>query len=624
MDRREFIKKTSAVGAAVATADVTAQGADAAQGGDSSRRKPNILFILLDEMRFPSVFPDGITDVRGFLKTYMPRTFDLWRKGVKFSGHYTAASACSPARATLVTGLYTQQNWLLTTILDAPDTKVSTQPVLRREYPTYGKILQSLGYLTPYIGKWHLSIVHKGPRPLSLYGFEAMTYPDPTGSNLQGTIGDPGEGYLSDSNIADQASQWLQGRKPGDSPWCLTVGFINPHDKEFFPAGTEFKRFTALFNSNRYNPNGYTQWINYTKGPPSYNWEFNPLRNPPPLAYPATAPNWESGFQLAANKPPMQTFNRTIQEAVWGGVQDTRDTDFEITAYPANPNYPPPSETRGIAKAPFHYWKRGLDSYTQIMSIVDGKIGAVVDALPHAVARNTIIILTSDHGDYAGAHGLISGKTGTCYEEAFNVPLIVVDPTGQYAGDIDTVRGGLTSSVDILPLLATIGNGGQRNWLTGDYAQMYGKRHDLLPMLKSSSAPGRPYVVFSTDETVPESLNFNNAASHIVAVRTDKDKLGAYSHWAPSTTTVTGSSDLEYYDYSTERGRLELDNRHGDPAAQALHDRLISDIVPNELQAPLPGSLVAAQNLAQARYLEYVQLINSGGDFELPFRIGDV
>jgi uncharacterized sulfatase len=38
----------------------------------------------------------------------------------------------------------------------------------------------------------------------------------------------------------------------------------------------------------------------------------------------------------------------------------------------------------------------------------------------------------------------------------------------------------------------------------------------------------------------------------------------------------------------------------------------------------LPGSLVAAQNLAQARYLEYVQLIDSGGNFELPFKIGDV
>jgi uncharacterized sulfatase len=320
----------------------------------------------------------------------------------------------------------------------------------------------------------------------------------------------------------------------------------------------------------------------------------------------------------------MQTFNRTIQEAVWGGVQDTRDSDFEITAYPTNPDYPPPAETKGIAKAPFHYWKRGLDSYTQILSIVDSKIGAVVDALPPAVARKTIIVLTSDHGDYAGAHGLISGKTGTCYEEAFNVPLIVVDPTGQYNGDLDTVRNGLTSSVDILPMLATIANGGRRNWMKGDYAQLYEGRHDLLRMLKSASAPGRPYVVFASDETVPDSLNYNGSATHIIGVRTAEGKLGTYSNWAPTTTTITGSSDLEYYDYATERGKLELDNRYRSPAAHALYQRLMSDILPNELRAPLPGNLVAEQNLAQARYIEYVQLINGEGSVELPFRIGDV
>lgn len=59
---------------------------------------------------------------------------------------------------------------------------------------------------------------------------------------------------------------------------------------------------------------------------------------------------------------------------------------------------------------------------------------------------------------------------------------------------------------------------------------MYGNRHDMLPMLKSASAPGRPYVVFASDETVPEVLNFNSSASHIIGVRTDAGKLGTYSN----------------------------------------------------------------------------------------------
>src|SRR4029077_15274721 len=156
-----------------------------------------------------------------------------------------------------------------------PTTKVSIQPPLGREYPTYGKLLQSAGYQTPYIGKWHLSVPGANDT-LEAYGFHDMTLPDPTGSNLQGTIGDPKDGYLSDGDIADQAAAWLQQRQPIDSPWCLTVGFVNPHDKEFFPAGTEFKTFTDLFNDKKLNPNRYTQFIDFTKGPPKYNWNKNP------------------------------------------------------------------------------------------------------------------------------------------------------------------------------------------------------------------------------------------------------------------------------------------------------------------------------------------------------------
>ena len=146
MDRRRFLK-TAASGGALAATGLLGQSRKARAVGPA---QPNILFIVVDELRYPSVFPDGINDVAGFLKQFMPATYGLWQQGVKFSGHYTAGCACTPARGTLVTGLYTQQSWLLITILDSPTTKVSLQPPLRREYPTYGKLLQAAGYQTPY------------------------------------------------------------------------------------------------------------------------------------------------------------------------------------------------------------------------------------------------------------------------------------------------------------------------------------------------------------------------------------------------------------------------------------------------------------------------------------------
>ena len=91
-------------------------------------RRPNILFIIVDELRYWRVFPEGINNVGKFLHQFMPNTYRrLCVPGVKFAGHYTAGVACTPARGTLITGRYTQQNWELATILDsAPPTPAFT------------------------------------------------------------------------------------------------------------------------------------------------------------------------------------------------------------------------------------------------------------------------------------------------------------------------------------------------------------------------------------------------------------------------------------------------------------------------------------------------------------------
>jgi len=55
------------------------------------------------------VFPAGVNTPAAFFARFMPNTYGLWRRGVKFGGHYTAGVACTPARGTLISGLYTQQ-----------------------------------------------------------------------------------------------------------------------------------------------------------------------------------------------------------------------------------------------------------------------------------------------------------------------------------------------------------------------------------------------------------------------------------------------------------------------------------------------------------------------------------
>ena len=61
-------------------------------------RRPNILFIIVDELRYWRVFPEGINNVGQFLHQFMPNTYRrLWVPGVKVAGHYTANQGWSPA-----------------------------------------------------------------------------------------------------------------------------------------------------------------------------------------------------------------------------------------------------------------------------------------------------------------------------------------------------------------------------------------------------------------------------------------------------------------------------------------------------------------------------------------------
>jgi arylsulfatase A-like enzyme len=621
MKRRDFLKSTAAVTGGIFTGLHTS----AAQHGASSvpGPQPNILFILVDELRYPTVFPADMNTPDDFLANYMPNVYKkLWQNGVKFGNHNTAANACTPSRGVLITGLYSQQNWLITTILSTPYPSPPTtpQPVLNPAYPTYGKLLRAAGYQTPYVGKWHVSVPSSDPNALDNYGFDFYkSYYDPTGDNLQGTYGDENRGYHSDAYSASQAIDWLTNKRPDSQPWCLTVSLVNPHDREFFPAGTEFQTYNELFANPAVNPSNLQQAAVYPGNGPVVSWDDNALKSPNSYGYPTEPPNWENADSLANNKPSTQTFVREIQQALWGGASDDPAQDTAtIVQYP-NPNSIEDLQI-GVAKMPYSYWQRGLDSYTQVMQIVDSQIGRVLDTvqdLGQSVAENTIIVFASDHGEYSGAHGLLQGKIGTIYEEAWHIPLIVVDPSNRYTGDIDTIRTGLTSHVDFSTLLVSIGNLGTRDWMTGNLARIYRHRHDMISMLKSADAPGRSYVLYATDEIIPEFYNFNRSPLHILGLRTEDTKLGVYAGWLALTSQIIQPSiELEFYDYSTTNGKLELDNTaKNDSRVNRMVQRLLDHIVPHELQEPLPGSLrlqQEASKIAHLAYREFIALQPSG------------
>ncbi len=212
------------------------------------------------------------------------------------------------------------------------------------------------------------------------------------------------------------------------------------------------------------------------------------------------------------------------------------------------------------------------------------------------VEANTVIVFTSDHGEYGASHGL-RGKGASAYEEALRVPLIVRDPREQLTAAPAQVRTQLTSSVDVAPMLLTIASGSSA-WRQEKHYSHLAKRLDLTQLLKDPGAPGREYVLHATDEMVTEYAVETYAASaplHVIAIRTPEAKYATYSNWpqdgiAPS----EQGQEAELYDYRTQNGRLEIENS---AERSDIEDRLRAQYehaFRHELREPLPGRLQPA------------------------------
>jgi arylsulfatase A-like enzyme len=616
VNRRAFLLSTAGAGIDGLLTPDRRLHAEPGTHGRRVKDRPNILVMMVDQLRYPSVFPASIGSVDAFLAQFMPNLYNgIWQNGVKFANHYTAASPCSPARSALVTGLYTHQTWILQNLKPPhvrPDRRRKKgsggkpghrgPPSLNSGFPTFGKLLRQAGYHTPYIGKWHLSDVPQFPPRLEEYGFTGLTWPDPIGGNLHATVGEPGSAVLNDQDLANQAIAWLASNAAEERlPWCLTVSFLNPHDIQFFWDGTEYKRFDDLFSAQQ----TYRSHHDFSHD----HWPTDPLRDPPSYGYPKVPPNWESAEQIARNKPPAQASYRLLTQFGDGGASDDpRDRHFSIVQLRGD---------HGIGVAPYSYWQRSLDCYTLLMSIVDNCIGQVLDAIPTTQRQNTIIVFTSDHGNYASAHGFLTGKTGSLYDEAYHVPLIVSDPTGQFTADIDTPRTGLTSSVDFLPMLVGLGNRGSTEWQTGDLAALYRNRLDLIAMLQSADAPGRPFVLLAGDQVSPKDNGFEK--HHLLGFRTEHFKLGTYARWRSHSTALDMSTlETEFYDYRTAAGQAETHSTPDAPEAASALDYLLSHLVPNDLQAPLPDAYADTGRAARNAYLHQDRKRADSGDAEPP------
>ncbi|MCD6520864.1 MAG: sulfatase-like hydrolase/transferase [Anaerolineae bacterium] len=326
--------------------------------------KPNLIFILCDQLRadFLSAYDAS------FIST--PHIDSLAEHGVLYSQAYSSHPLCVPARVSLLTGMDALKNGVL-----------SNGFFLRPDYHrcglrTWPEILAQNGYYTAAIGKMHFYPwdAHLGFRYRSIAEDKRWIhirddyYHFLRQHGYRKLHGREHEGYFEN-----------KGAIISKIPWEYSIDHF---------VGQEACRFIRTFG--REGP--FAMMIGFP-GPhcpydpsPEFLAKIDPSKMPTPIP------------EVPTDTPQLRQRNIEGNRLPWNGVDYTTFTP----------------EQKRLVRA----------HYAALVKQIDYEIGQILTALQEeGLEDDTVIIFTSDHGDYLGDHGLI-GK-GSFFETSIHIPLLV-------------------------------------------------------------------------------------------------------------------------------------------------------------------------------------------------------
>jgi arylsulfatase len=379
-------------------AEHNAQIAKPAAAAAKHARRPNILFIMADQLRYDCVGANG----NSLIKT--PHLDRLAQQSANFSHAFVQAPVCVPSRASFFTGRYPHSH----------RNRVNYTPLATTEVLLPAR-LQSAGYRTALVGKTHL-YYHYPPtaEEARQTGFELVDLHDGV--------------YFTDQWSA--YAQWRQEHDPlRDIPYRRLARQV-PQLKAGLPADGNPNRAAI---DERYTDTTWTGLRTRERlkelvsgGPPFFLFcSFWKPHGP----YDVPAPFDAMYNQVEIPLPEPETLEAIgrlplpVQKLILRGKKPEFPTD-----------------------------RRQLEwiyrSYYGTVSHIDREVGSILDNLKQLGALdNTIVVFTSDHGDQLLEHGLF-GKN-VFFEASIRVPLMIRFPPRVRPGRYDA----LVESVDVLPTL---------------------------------------------------------------------------------------------------------------------------------------------------------------------------
>ena len=362
--------------------------------------KKNILLIISDQQR---------TDTIGYLDhspCRTPHIDALIESGVIFEKTITPTPVCTPARASIFTGLYAHQasgtfaKDHVGPLSDDQMTADATDMLLCdyscREKPLLTDALKSEGYYCCNAGKWHLGNDILGNWFEDHHGETDQQYID--WATEQGY---PDAWSLSDSSVRSHRNPPMSipvakenkiPHEKSNDAWIadLAIGMIEQRPKD--------KPFMAVCSMIGPHPP--------FKIPEPYFSMYDDEEVPEP-------PN----FHLTEGKPKCK------EESFYHKLWEDHGTDWSA-------------------------WKKSVTTYWGFVTHIDDQVGRLVQCLKdEGVYEDTLIIFCSDHGEMLGQHGLWHKMQA--YEESIRVPLVFSAPWIK----CDNRSTTLTSLIDLTPTI---------------------------------------------------------------------------------------------------------------------------------------------------------------------------
>ncbi len=228
LTRRRFVQASAAGSLALAAAGL--------RGSRAQSAKPNIVFIMADDLGYADVSCYGQHDYT------TPNIDRLAIEGLKFTQAYANSPVCSATRTALITGRY---QYRLPVGLEEPINAFTPKTIgLPPDHPTLPSQLKRAGYGAALVGKWHLGFLPDfGPLKsgydqfFGIFGGAADYFnhgPDASRSGAEAyqlheqEVPVERHGYMTNL-LGDRAVQVIEGYARSKDPFLLSLHFTAPH-----------------------------------------------------------------------------------------------------------------------------------------------------------------------------------------------------------------------------------------------------------------------------------------------------------------------------------------------------------------------------------------------------------